>query len=132
MGYPPGQRGYRVRSIATHHFFTSGNVIFDENIPYQSLHSVPAASHDYSTLPFTVPRLDPPPDLPSTPPPPNLPNLSDFDQPRLPPTPSQQHHSIPPPAPNPIRTRSRDDPHGRKLTEKGRTFEAQIEASKDH
>jgi hypothetical protein len=56
MGYPPGQRGYRVRSIATHHFFTSGNVIFDENIPYNSLHSLPAAINDYSTLPFLEQR----------------------------------------------------------------------------
>jgi len=52
MGYPPGQRGYRVRSIATHHFFTSGNVIFDENIPYNSLHSLSTVPNDYSTLPF--------------------------------------------------------------------------------
>ena len=52
MGYPPGQPRYRVRSIVTHHFFTSGNVIFDENIPYNSLHSLPTAPNDYSSLPF--------------------------------------------------------------------------------
>ena len=52
MGYLPGERGYCVCSIVTHHFFTSGNVIFDENIAYDSIHSVPASTHDYSTLPF--------------------------------------------------------------------------------
>jgi hypothetical protein len=40
MGYPPGGRGYRVRSLATNHFFDSGNVIFDENILYHALHEV--------------------------------------------------------------------------------------------
>jgi hypothetical protein len=40
MGYPPSGRGYRVRSLTTNHFFDSGNVIFDENIPYHALHEV--------------------------------------------------------------------------------------------
>ena len=56
MGYPPGQHGYWVCSIATHHFFTSGNVIFDENIPYNSLHSLPVIANDYSTLSFLEQR----------------------------------------------------------------------------
>ena len=52
MGYPPGGRGYRVRSLATNHFFDSGNVIFDENIPYHALHEVSSTPVDYSSLPF--------------------------------------------------------------------------------
>jgi hypothetical protein len=52
MGYPPSGRGYRVRSLATNHFFDSGNVIFDENIPYHALHEVSSTPIDYSSLPF--------------------------------------------------------------------------------
>jgi len=52
MGYPPGGRGYRVRSLATNHFFDSGNVIFDENIPYHALHEVSSTPVDYSSFPF--------------------------------------------------------------------------------
>ena len=52
LGYPPSGRGYRVRSLATNHFFDSGNVIFDENIPYHALHEVSSAPVDYSPLPF--------------------------------------------------------------------------------
>lgn len=72
MGYPPGQQGYCVRSLATNHFFTSGSVIFDENIPYNAIHSAPSSKTDYSTLPNSLPPLpltpaDPGP-LPSLPP----------------------------------------------------------------
>ena len=38
MGYPPGQKGYRVRDLATGTFFTSTAVIFDENSKYRPLH----------------------------------------------------------------------------------------------
>ena len=58
MGYPPSGRGYRVHSLATNHFFDSGNVIFDENIPYHALHEVSATPIDYSSLPLSNP--DPP------------------------------------------------------------------------
>ena len=44
MGYPPSQHGYRVRDVQTHRFFTSGSVIFDENIPYRA--------HRMSTTPL--------------------------------------------------------------------------------
>ncbi|KAF8951510.1 hypothetical protein BDZ97DRAFT_1684395 [Flammula alnicola] len=54
MGYPPGGRGYRVRSLTTNHFFDSGNVIFDENIPYRALHEVSSTPVDYSALPFPI------------------------------------------------------------------------------
>jgi hypothetical protein len=48
--------------------FTSGNIIFDENIPYNSLHSLPAASNDYSTLPFLDVRPSVVPAAPELPP----------------------------------------------------------------
>src|SRR5258708_39853678 len=80
MGYPPGERGYRVRSIATHHFFTSGNVIFDENIPYHSIHSVPTSTQDYSGLPFLDQHDSEASDIPAVPTlPPNPSNLDDLD-----------------------------------------------------
>ena len=53
MGYPPSGRGYRLRSLTTNHFFNSGNVIFDENIPYHALHEVSSSPVDYSPLPFS-------------------------------------------------------------------------------
>src|ERR1700678_609142 len=53
MGYPPGGRSYRVCSLATNHFFDSGNVIFDENIPYLALHEASSTPVDYSSLPFS-------------------------------------------------------------------------------
>ena len=52
MGYPPGQRGYRVRDLQTLQFYTSGSVIFDENIPYHAVHQIPSDPPDYSGLPF--------------------------------------------------------------------------------
>ena len=45
---------YRVRFIAANHFLTSGNVIFDENIVYNSIHSIPTATHDCSSLSFNA------------------------------------------------------------------------------
>ena len=38
MGYPSGQKGYRVRDVATGTFFTLTAVIFDENSPDKPLH----------------------------------------------------------------------------------------------
>ena len=58
MGYPLSGRGYRVRSLSTNHSFDSGNVIFDENIPYHALHEVSSSPKDYSSLPFPVTVLD--------------------------------------------------------------------------
>ena len=58
MGYPPSGRGYRVRSLTTNHFFDSGNVIFDENIPYHALHEVSSSPVDYFSLPFPTTARD--------------------------------------------------------------------------
>jgi hypothetical protein len=52
MGYPPSGRGYHLCSLTTNHFFDSGNIIFDENIPYHALHEVSSTPVDYSPLPF--------------------------------------------------------------------------------
>ena len=67
MGYLPSQYGYCVRDVQTHHFFTSGSVIFDENIPYRARHKV-SATTDYSTLPFHAGVIEDPVQPPTTPP----------------------------------------------------------------
>ena len=54
MGYPPSGRGCCLHSLTTNHFFNSGNVIFDKNIPYHALHEVSSSPVDYSPLPFTA------------------------------------------------------------------------------
>jgi len=153
MGYPPGERGYRVRSIATNHFFTSGNVIFDENIAYNSIHSLPASTQDYSSLPFLeAPDVLADSDIPAVPTlPPNPaildePTLRPHDldvtqalepssqpnSPSVPVTPPTLHLQVQPPMPMAIRTRSRTRSGTRKLTEKGQLFEKDIEAAKTH
>jgi len=139
-----------VRSITTHHFFTSGNVIFDENIPYNSLHSVPATANDYSSLPFLVQRPAIVPEVPALPPnPTNLEadNLDDentnleYFGPSRHSSPSPPPPMTPPPVPRlvvlpstprPIRTRSREGLRTRQLTERGVIFEQQIEAEREH
>ena len=149
MGYLPGKCGYCVRSIATHHFFTSGNVIFDENIAYDSIHSVPASTHNYSALPF-LEQLGNESDIPAAPMlPPNPSNLEDLD---LAQSPHLDTDALPPPltisipvtlphtsqlplvldTPNPVHTCSRDPLKTRKLTERGQIFETEIEAKKLH
>jgi len=141
MGYPPGQRGYRVRSIATHHFFTSGNVIFDENIPYNSLHSLSTVPNDYSTLPFLEERPATIPEAPELPPNPSnldtdshhleLLDISPSPLSPVPVTPPPGARLGPPPTPHPVRTRSRESSRTRTLTEKGRIFEHQIGVERD-
>jgi len=143
MGYPPGQCGYCVRSIATNHFFTSGNVIFDENIPYNTLHSLPAGTNDYSSLPFLAQCPSIVPEAPMLPPnPSNLdtdedsiledlgtpPHLSPSPLPVTPPV--IPRLVVPPSTPHPVRMRSRESSQTRKLMEKGRIFEEQIEAER--
>ena len=116
MGYPPGQRGYRVCSIATHHFFTSGNIIFDENIPYNSLHSLPTAPNDYSGLPFLDQRPSIVSEAPGLPPNPSNLDMDDHEHldisPRQSPspllvgpvTPPYSHLMVPLSTPHPVRT----------------------------
>ena len=141
MGYPPGQRGYCVCSIATHHFFTSSNVIFDENIPYNSLHSLSTVSNDYSTLPFLEERPAVIPEAPALPPNPfnldaedhlELLDTSPSPPPAVPVTPPHGPQLGPPPTPHPVQTHSQESLRVRKLTEKGRLFEQKIDAERDH
>jgi hypothetical protein len=56
MEYPPGQKGYRVRDLATGTFFTSTVVIFDENSKYRPL-------HDTSPNAVTLDASEPIPEL---------------------------------------------------------------------
>ena len=44
MGYVPGQKGYRLRDVATGTFFSATAVIFDENSPYKPLHDISPTS----------------------------------------------------------------------------------------
>lgn len=82
MGYPPSEQGYHVHSIATNHFFTSSNIIFDENITYNLIHSLPATAHNYLTLPFLeAPDVPADSDIPAAP---TLPlNPTNLDEPTL-------------------------------------------------
>lgn len=108
MDYPPGQKGYHMRNCSTLHFFTSSNVIFDENIPYSS-------THDFSITPPSFPSLSSVPPCPCTPlitPPPFIP----------PPTPH-------PPACTIAHTRPA---HDHILTQAGQQYYKQIEAEKAH
>ena len=106
MGYPPSGRGYRVRSLATNHFFDSGNVIFDENIPYNALHEVASTPVDYSSLPF-------PPEIHNAEPTTSTPSPSIHTSPTPPPLPPTLHPT-------------------RKLTEAGRSYADSIKSAKSH
>ena len=113
MGYPPSQRGYRVRDVQTHHFFTSGSVIFDENIPYRARHEV-NADVDYSTLPLGE---DPLPEVPSPPA-----------------TPPRSHSptAVPPRPPKVRIMRSPRPQRTRVLTEAGKAYARQMLEAKEH
>jgi hypothetical protein len=119
MGYPPGGRGYRVRSLATNHFFDSGNVIFDENIPYHALHEVSTTPVDYSSLPFPATVLHPEPTSASDEVPPQT-------SPIIPPV----AHSSSQPAPDPIPAPTLRNT--RSLTEGGRAYAESIQSAKAH
>ena len=127
MGYPPSGRGYRVRSLATNHFFDSGNVIFDENIPYHALHEVSSTPIDYSSLPFSPlspDNIEPTAPTPSTSPPPEPPVTAPLSAPlpAQPPLPS----STPPSPPIPHLRATR------KLTDAGRSYAESIQSAKSH
>ena len=114
MGYPPNQCGYCVQDLQTHQFFTSGSVIFDENIPYRAVHQITSNPANYSRLPFkpaVMENLPAHPVEPSTPPSCPLPPST---RPRRPVSPMEQ----------PKRTRT--------LTEAGKAYAQQILAAKAH
>ena len=139
MGYPPSGRGYRVRSLTTNHFFDSGNVIFDENIPYHALHEVSSTPIDYSPLPFAITAPDA--ITPAT----DHPTLDDKAAVTTPlPTsdddPSSQGTPAPPPvasshdvsAPSPVTSSRPTLCTNQKLTGAGRAHAESILAAKTH
>ena len=137
MGYPPGSHGYHVHSLATNHFFNSGNIIFDENIPYHALHEVSSTPVDYSSLPFPAAVLapTPPSSHPSSPPaspltPPSIPQPLTPEQPVLPT--ANTIPSLPsPPAVPPLPAKPNLCGIW-KLTEGGRSYADSIQSAKDH
>ena len=104
------------------------------------------APNDYSSLPFLERRPSVIPGAPELPPnPSNLDTdsndlehlgtpllLSPSPTPRAPVTPPPGARLAPPGTPHPVRTRSQENSQTRKLTEKGKLFEKNIEAGKDH
>jgi len=125
MGYPPSGRGYHVRSLTTHHFFDSGNVIFDENIPYHALHEVSSTPIDYSPLPFPASVLNP--DVLSSP-------NNEVSHDAVPASDASPAHDAPPlPMPSaPQATSSRVLRADRKLTDGGHSYAESIRAAKEH
>ena len=127
MGYPPSGRGYRVRSLATNHFFDSGNVIFDENIPYHALHEVSSTPVDYSSLPFPSTVLHP--ETTTTPASPDDSTSNDGNSTESTPTPTAIHSS-PLPTPNiPSKPTLRGT---RTLTAAGHSYAESIASAKAH
>jgi hypothetical protein len=126
MGYPPSGRGYRVRSLATNHFFDSGNVIFDENIPYHALHEVSSTPVDYSSLPFPPAVITPTLALPTTPSSPSVPNDVAATQP------TSVEDPIDPPIPAPITRNAPNLRITRNPTKAGRSYAESIQSAKDH
>ncbi len=121
MGYPPSGRGYRVRSLATNHFFDSGNVIFDENIPYHALHEISSSPIDYSTLPFPTSIPDVTPVTPVA-------DLSHDDK-----QPPANNPTLAGGSPEPSATAASSRPVLRtdcKLTDAGRSYADSIQAAK--
>ena len=121
MVYPPSGRGYHVRSLATNHFFDSGNVIFDENIPYHALHEVSSTPKDYSSLPFPATVLDT-----VTPPLPPSHDDGSGTEPPLAETPSLVHNDQPSMSSPPILRNQR------KQTAAGHAYTESIQVAKAH
>ena len=120
MGYPPGGGGYHVHSLATNHFFDSGNVIFDENIPYHALHEVSSTPVNYSSLLFP-PTILAPQHTTSIP--------SDADDSIPTPTPVVVHS---PPSSVANGTSPPNLHPSRKLTEAGHSYVESIQSAKTH
>lgn len=128
MGYPPGGRRYRVCDCKSNQFFTSGNVIFDENIPHHSVHIVPSHSISYSSLPLSSldqlldydhpSPLTSPAATPCESSPLSTPTHSSTSPPNIPSTPA--HPAVIRPV------------HTRNLTEGGKEYTKQLAAAKAH
>ncbi|RVW94271.1 Retrovirus-related Pol polyprotein from transposon TNT 1-94 [Vitis vinifera] len=101
LGYPVGQKAYKLYDLDTHQMFTSRDVVFHETIfPYESIPS-PSSNSD-PVIPLSISDLSPPVQQPSPPEP-----ISPIQQPSLPNSVSTQPSPASPP-PEPILRRSND------------------------
>ncbi|WJZ84553.1 hypothetical protein VitviT2T_004153 [Vitis vinifera] len=99
LGYPVGQKAYKLYDLDTHQMFTSRDVVFHETIfPYESIPS-PSSNSD-PVIPLSISNLSPPVPQPSPPEP-----ISPIQQPSLPNSVSTQPSPASPP-PEPILRRS--------------------------
>ncbi|RVW92060.1 Retrovirus-related Pol polyprotein from transposon TNT 1-94 [Vitis vinifera] len=104
LGYPVGQKAYKLYDLDTHQMFTSRDVVFHETIfPYESIPS-PSSNSD-PVIPLSISDLSPPVPQPSPPEP-----ISPIQQPSLPNSVSTQPSPASPP-PEPILRRSQRPHH---------------------
>ncbi|RVX01388.1 Retrovirus-related Pol polyprotein from transposon TNT 1-94 [Vitis vinifera] len=104
LGYPVGQKAYKLYDLNTHQMFTSRDVVFHETIfPYESIPS-PSSNSD-PVIPLSISDLSPPVPQPSPPEP-----ISPIQQPSLPNSVSTQPSPASPP-PEPILRRSQRPHH---------------------
>jgi len=69
LGYPVGQKAYKLYDLTTHQMFTSRDVVFHETIfPYESIPSTFSKSTPVLPLPVSDHYPDPPPVQPPSPP----------------------------------------------------------------
>ncbi|RVW31814.1 Retrovirus-related Pol polyprotein from transposon TNT 1-94 [Vitis vinifera] len=104
LGYPIGQKAYKLYDLDTHQMFTSRDVVFHETIfPYESIPS-PSSNSD-PVIPLSISDLSPLVPQPSPPEP-----ISPIQQPSLPNSVSTQPSPASPP-PEPILRRSQRPHH---------------------
>ena len=104
LGYPVGQKAYKLYDLDTHQMFTSRDVVFHETIfPYESIPS-PSSNSD-PVIPLSISDLSPPVPQPSPPEP-----ISPIQQPSLPNSVSTQPSPASPPL-EPILRRSQRPHH---------------------
>ncbi|RVX11871.1 Retrovirus-related Pol polyprotein from transposon TNT 1-94 [Vitis vinifera] len=104
LGYPVGQKAYKLYDLDTHQMFTSRDVVFHETIfPYESIPS-PSSNSD-PVIPLSISDLSPPVPQSSPPEP-----ISPIQQPSLPNSVSTQPSPASPP-PEPILRRSQRPHH---------------------
>ncbi|RVW60610.1 Retrovirus-related Pol polyprotein from transposon RE1 [Vitis vinifera] len=104
LGYPVGQKAYKLYDLDTHQMFTSRDVVFHETIfPYESI-PFPSSNSD-PVIPLSISDLSPPVQQPSPPEP-----ISPIQQPSLPNSVSTQPSPASPP-PEPILRRSQRPHH---------------------
>ncbi|RVW14961.1 Retrovirus-related Pol polyprotein from transposon TNT 1-94 [Vitis vinifera] len=104
LGYPVGQKAYKLYDLDTHQMFTSRDVVFHETIfPYESIPF--PSSNSGPVIPLSISDLSPPVPQPSPPEP-----ISPIQQPSLPNSVSTQPSPASPP-PEPILRRSQRPHH---------------------